>query len=63
MPVLPKLMVGLDEDFLADVLELGRVAGKTGGHAENPPFVPLRQLGEAFLLTREDARHEVLIRG
>jgi hypothetical protein len=61
--VLAQLEVGLDENFLADVFELGGVAGKTGGHPEDPAFVPEREIGEGVLIPGERGLHELPVRG
>ena len=59
--VLAQLEVGLDENFLADVFELGGIAGKTRGHAEDPAFVPERERGEGVVIPGErgEATREV----
>ena len=57
-----QLEVGLDEDFLADVLEFRGIAGKTGGHAEDPAFMAERKLGESVVIPGERSVHELLVR-
>ena len=55
---LAQLEAGLDENFLADAFDLGGVAGKTGGHAEDPAFVPEREFGEGVVIPGERGLHE-----
>jgi hypothetical protein len=60
--VLAQLEVGLDENFLADVFELGGIAGETGGNAEDAAFVPRREFGEGVVIAGERGVHELLVR-
>ena len=60
--VLAQLEVGLDEDFLADVLELGGVAGEAGGDAEDAALVAEREFGEGVVVPAERGLHELLVR-
>jgi len=60
--VLAQLEVGLDENVLADVFKLGGIVGETGGNAEDPAFVPERELGEGVVIPGEGGVHELLVR-
>ena len=60
---LAQLEVGLDEDVLADVFELGGVAGEAGGEAEDAAFVAAGELGEGAFVPFHAGRHELFIRG
>lgn len=60
--ILAKLEVGLDENVLADVFELGGILGETAGHAEDAGFVPEGELGEGMVVPAKRGVHELLVR-
>ena len=60
-PILPQLEIGLDENFLADVLHLCGIAGEAGRHAEDPAFVPSREFPVGIVIPRQRGFHQCLV--